>query len=153
MNENTIEPKIICIDFDGTVVTHDYPEIGKPLAFAGSVLQDLVKHGHKLILWTMRSGEHLDQAVAWFTERNIPLFGVNQNPEQSEWTDSPKAYAQIYIDDAALGCPTTGLLNHSRRAVDWMQVKRQLVEGGLLPNYGNGGETCQSGPVSEAVGA
>lgn len=132
---------VICVDFDGTVVTHDFPEIGKPLAFAGQVLSDLVGNGHKLILWTMRSGEYLDAAVAWFEERGIPLWGVNENPEQIEWTTSPKAYAQIYIDDAALGCPTQMLFEHSRPAVNWHEVRKQLGERGLLPIYSEGNVT------------
>ncbi len=139
-----IQPRIICVDFDGTVVTHDFPEVGKPLAFAGSVLQDLAKHGHKLILWTMRSGEYLDAAIKWFEERNIPLWGVNENPEQLSWSQSPKAYAQIYIDDAALGCPVEMLLEHDRPAVNWFAVRSQLIDMGVLPNYGEGGAVCES---------
>ena len=111
----------ICIDFDGTCTTHEFPKIGKDIG-AVPVLKKLVESGHRLILFTMRSnvsdntgfskevpvihnGNFLDDAVNWFKENNIPLWGINQNPEQISWTKSPKAYGQLYIDDAALGCP------------------------------------------------
>lgn len=94
----------IAIDFDGTVVTHEYPRIGKDIG-AVPVLKQLVADGHKLILNTMRCGKELEEAVQWFKERDIPLFGINENPTQKRWTSSPKVYANIYIDDAAIGVP------------------------------------------------
>lgn len=95
---------IIAVDFNGTCVTHEYPMIGR---FIGSqkVLKELVEAGHKLIIFTMRSGIELDSAVKWFAENGIPLFGINTNPEQKNWTDSPKCHAQLYIDDCGLGMP------------------------------------------------
>lgn len=136
--------KIVAVDFDGTVVTHEYPDIGSPVAFAGSVLQDLVKNGCKVILWTMRSGEHLEAAVAWFAERQITLWGINENPDRHEWTTSRKVYAQIYIDDAAAGCPTHLPLGGGRPYVNWVAVRQELIEKEFLPNYGIDGETCSS---------
>lgn len=113
----------ICIDFDGTCVTHDYPNIGKDIG-ARPVLAQLVADGHQLILWTMRSGEKLNEAVAWFQERNIPLYGIQTNPTQQKWTASPKAYGHMYIDDAAFGCPLIEDKNLSDRPfVDWEAVK------------------------------
>ena len=106
---------IIALDFDGTCVTHEYPKIGKDIG-AVPVLKSWVERGHKLILWTMRSGrgwsgddhkswsKELVDAINWFGKNDIPLYGINENPEQS-WSSSPKAYAHLYIDDAALGCP------------------------------------------------
>ena len=95
----------IAIDFDGTCVMHEYPKIGKENEGCVDVLKELVREGHKLILYTMRSGKTLKQAVDWFKERGIPLWGINENPTQSAWTFSPKIYANMYIDDAACGCP------------------------------------------------
>lgn len=96
---------IIAVDFDGTCVTHEYPRVGREIG-ASYVLKELVKNGHRLVLNTMRGGgEVLDAAVGWFASRGIPLYGVNETPSQKSWTGSPKVYAQIYIDDAALGCP------------------------------------------------
>src|SRR6266576_447443 len=96
---------IIAIDFDGTCVTHEYPRIGKEIG-AGPVLKKLSDAGHQLILWTMRSGITLNSAIKWFENKGLPLYGVNTNPTQCEWTQSPKCYAPLYIDDAALGAPT-----------------------------------------------
>lgn len=94
----------LAVDFDGTCVTHEYPRIGKDIG-AIPVLKELVKKGHKLILNTMRSGKELEEAVEWFRENDIPLYGINQDPGQRRWTSSPKVHADLYIDDAALGCP------------------------------------------------
>lgn len=117
---------IICIDFDGTCVTHEYPNVGKEIG-ATEVLKQLTDKGHKLILFTMRSGKELQDAVDWFKERNIPLFGINMNPGQYTWTSSPKPYAHLYIDDAALGCPVTFDETISNRPfIDWKVVKNLL---------------------------
>ena len=94
----------IAVDFDGTCVTHEYPRVGKDIG-AVPVLKMFIEAGHKLILNTMRSGKELEDAVQWFEDNNIPLYGANENPTQKSWTASPKVYAHLYIDDAALGCP------------------------------------------------
>ena len=124
---------IIAVDFDGTCVTHEYPKVGKDIG-AVPVLKWLVSEGHKLILWTMRgsldrgSGTgDLQDAMEWFDQHNIRLYGVNNNPTQRAWTKSPKAYAEIYIDDAALGCPLLSDPALSTRPfVDWVKVEHQL---------------------------
>lgn len=138
----------IGIDFDGTCVTHEFPAIGKKIG-AGPVLKELVDQGHKLILFTMRSdkkevlGEnfeiiskketYLTDAVNWFKRNGIELYGIQTNPTQHTWTESPKAYCHLYIDDAALGCPLVypfGELpvNHHRPYVDWVKVREMLVK-------------------------
>lgn len=96
---------ILAIDFDGTCVDHRYPEVGADVPGAAEWLARFAEAGASLILWTMRSGRPLDDAVAWFAAKGLPLFGVNENPDQHHWTQSPKAYAHAYIDDAAFGCP------------------------------------------------
>lgn len=138
----------IAIDFDGTCVTHEFPDVGKDIG-AVSVLRDIVNKGHKLILFTMRSnisdpksddpnilnqsGNYLSDAVNWFKANNIPLYGIQQNPTQNTWTTSPKAYAQMYIDDAALGCPTCFNLDYSSRPfVDWNAVRYLLTQQGII---------------------
>ena len=121
---------IIAIDFDGTVVTHEYPTIGRDIG-AVPVLKRIGAKGHKIILWTMRSGESLQAAVDWYAKHEISLFGINQNPEQS-WSQSPKAYAHLYIDDAALGCPVLLAPDGGRPYVDWRRVARQLEERGVI---------------------
>ncbi len=96
----------IAIDFDGTCVEHKYPLVGEDIG-AVPVLRELVLNNHRLILYTMRSGKELEDAVNWFKENEIALYGIQKNPTQHEWTESNKCYAQLYIDDAALGCPLT----------------------------------------------
>lgn len=122
---------IIAVDFDGTVVTHEYPHMGED-AGAVPVLKELTANGCRLILLTMRSGKLLDKAVAWFRERGIPLYAVNANPRQASWTDSPKVYADLYIDDNALGIPLRIVDGCSRPVADWVRIREQLVALGFL---------------------
>ena len=79
---------IYAIDFDGTIVKHDYPHVGEPVPGALAGMRELVKEGHQIILYTMRDGKELDAAVAYLEDAGIPLFGVNENPAQT-WSSSP----------------------------------------------------------------
>ena len=116
----------IAVDFDGTCVTHEYPRVGKDIG-AVPVLKKLVDSGHHIILNTMRSGKELVDAVQWFADNDIPLYGANENPTQKEWTLSPKVYAHLYIDDAALGCPLKfDRAVSDRPFVDWEVVDTYL---------------------------
>lgn len=121
----------IAVDFDGTCVEHEYPHMGAAAEGAAEVLRELAANGCKLILYTMRSGVLLEKAVQWFKERNIPLYGINENPDQN-WSDSRKVYANLYIDDSALGCPLRFVDGAARPVVDWQGVRRQLVLDGIL---------------------
>jgi hypothetical protein len=122
------------VDFDGTCVMHEYPKIGAEIPNAVSVLKRLNENEVKLILWTIRSGEYLDEAVAWFAERGIEIWSVNKNPHQRFWSKSPKAYAQLYIDDAALGCPLKYAADgdEARPCADWTAIEKLLEELGYL---------------------
>lgn len=138
---------IIGIDFDGTCVTHEFPELGKDIG-AVPVLKELVEAGHQLILFTMRSdkqeeqmigdykmhgGDFLTQAVNWFKDNDIPLYGIQTNPTQRTWTTSPKAYCNLYIDDAGLGIPLITPINPDERDyVDWCEVRKLLKERNVL---------------------
>jgi hypothetical protein len=119
---------VIAVDFDGTCVTHEYPKIGRHVG-APRVLHRIVKEGGHLILCTMRGGTHLRDAVRWFEKNGIPLLGIQRHPKQYTWTDSPKCYADLYIDDAALGCPLTPGLKGERPYVDWNAVEAILWSG------------------------
>ena len=122
----------IAIDFDGTCVTHEYPEIGRDLG-ATTTLKTLVDNGHKLILLTMRSGKTLEDAKHWFEERGIILYGVNENPSQKRWTESPKVCANLYIDDANLGVPLVkNSIASDRPYVDWKLVLIDLYNRGCI---------------------
>lgn len=126
-----IQGAIIAVDFDGTVVTHAYPHLGSDIG-AVPVLRELVDNGCRLILYTMRSGKLLDDAVAWFARNGIPLYAVNENPAQKEWTASPKVFADLYIDDSALGCPIKFEDGIKRPFVNWPKVRQRLVDEGFL---------------------
>ena len=123
---------IIAIDFDGTCVEHDYPSVGLDVEGAVDVLKALNGRGHRLILNTMRSGELLDAAVRWFKQHKIELWAVNENPEQRKWTESPKVYADIYIDDSALGCPIRFIDGVRRPVVNWSKVRTLLENSNIL---------------------
>ena len=125
---------IIAVDFDGTIVTHEYPKVGQPVPFAKEVINMLVENGHKCFLWTMRDNGGngtIEQAIKYCTDNDIKLCSYNASPEQ--FSDSPKQYATLYIDDAALGCPL--ILNYdmaNRPFVDWYKVAKQLAIYGLI---------------------
>lgn len=141
---------IIAVDFDGTCVTHEFPRVGKDTG-AAPVLKKLTDNGHKLILYTMRSRRRegaidvdsdelyptihgtdvLQDAIDWFMKNDIPLYGINVNPTQKNWTDSPKPYAHLYIDDAALGIPLKRDGNY-RPYVDWVEVEKMLKNMGYF---------------------
>ncbi len=98
----------IAVDFDGTIVEHKYPSIGKEKPFAIETLKQLEKDGHQLILWTVRSGPLLQEAVDWCAKRGVKFFAVNSNqPVGSLFSgrnpDSPKILADVFIDDSNLG--------------------------------------------------
>lgn len=128
---------IILVDFDGTCVKHEYPNIGSDIG-AVPVLKRLVANRNKLILFTMRSNKEgvspvtnkvqsggLPEAINWFKENNIPLFGIQKNPTQHHWTESPKAYGHLIIDDICLGIPLVNDGN-GRAYVDWKAVELML---------------------------
>tara|TARA_R110000796_G_scaffold20072_3_gene59866 strand:+ start:202 stop:600 length:399 start_codon:yes stop_codon:yes gene_type:complete len=124
----------INLDFDGTCVSHAFPKVGEDIG-AVPVLKELVANGHKLILFTMRSnnkeGPHktiLTDAIKWFEKNEIPLYGVQTDPEQHKWTKSPKSYAHLMIDDSALGCPLIfdKAISH-RPFVDWVVIRELLI--------------------------
>ncbi len=125
------KPLKIAVDFDGTCVDHSYPDIGDECPGAAETLRELAELGHKIILYTMRSGEELAAAQQWLTERGIPLYGVNQDPDQVAWTGSLKCYANVYIDDAALGAPLRDRQRgFGRPSIDWAVVRNYF---GLAP--------------------
>lgn len=122
----------ICIDFDGTCVTHDYPNVGKDIGSI-DILKKIANNGHNLILFTMRSGKEETDAVNWYIDNDIPLYGINENPTQHFWTNSPKAYGQLYIDDAAIGCPLKYDSQLSDRPfVDWVKVEEILKSMNII---------------------
>jgi hydroxymethylpyrimidine pyrophosphatase-like HAD family hydrolase len=95
----------IAVDFDGTIVEHAYPEIGKEMLFAFHTLKELNKLGANLILWTFRTGKELDEAVEYCRKNGVEFYAVNKNyPEEIyDETISRKINADIFIDDRNVG--------------------------------------------------
>lgn len=96
---------IIAVDFDGTIVEHKFPKIGKPLPFAFDVLKKLREKGHILILWTFRAGKELEDAVEFCRQNGIEFYAINKNHPEEVFSDkiSRKILADIYIDDRNFG--------------------------------------------------
>lgn len=120
--------KVIALDFDGTCVDHRFPEVGPDVPGAAAGLRELYENGFRFILYTMRSGDKLDDAVAWFERNNIPLFGVQTHPTQDTWTTSPKCHADICIDDRNAGTPLVKYEGF-RPCVLWSDVKYRSSSG------------------------
>jgi hypothetical protein len=95
----------IAVDFDGTIVEHEYPEIGKEKLFAFLTLKELNKRGARLILWTFRTGKELDEAVEFCLKNGVEFYAVNKNyPEEvMNETVGRKIDADIFIDDKNIG--------------------------------------------------
>lgn len=108
--------KILAIDFDGTIVEDAYPKIGKPRLFAFETLLKLQEKGHRLILWTYRSGRKLQESVDFCKENGIEFYAVNKSyPEEVlNHTISRKIHADIFIDDRNFGdLPDWGKIYHN----------------------------------------
>lgn len=96
---------IIAVDFDGTIVEHKFPAIGRIRIFAFETLKALQAKNHQLILWSHRTGAELEEAVEFCRSHGIEFYAVNKNYPEEEWNenDSRKIFADIYIDDRNLG--------------------------------------------------
>lgn len=96
----------IAVDFDGTIVTHEYPRIGKEIPFAIETLLKIQRDYHAcLILWTVREGKELDEAVEYCKNRGLEFYAINNNyPEEKNTDKQPrKLKADVFIDDRNLG--------------------------------------------------
>jgi hydroxymethylpyrimidine pyrophosphatase-like HAD family hydrolase len=97
---------IIAVDFDGTIVEHEYPRIGKPIPFAIEVLKKLqTEDHHVLILWTMRENDLLQDAIDYCEKRGLKFYAHNKNHPEEEYGSSSvrKLAADLYIDDRNVG--------------------------------------------------
>ena len=110
----------IAVDFDGTIVVHEYPAIGKEIPFAIDTLKRLQQEHHQLILWTVREGKELEEAVNFCKERGLEFYAVNSDyPEELSGIPQPrKLGVDLFIDDRNLG----GL-------PDWGVIYRKISSG------------------------
>lgn len=119
------ETYTIAVDFDGTIVEDRYPKIGKPIIFAFDTLNKLQNKGHRLILWTYRKGEALEEAVKFCEKNGIVFYAVNNSFPEEEFdpTHSRKIHADLFIDDRNIG----GLKS-------WGEIYQELV-GETTPQF------------------
>ena len=96
---------LIAVDFDGTIVDHRYPAIGRELPFSTDTLRRLTADGHRLILWTVREGQLLDEALEWCKERGVTFYAVNRDYPEQEFGEgvARKIKVDVVIDDRNLG--------------------------------------------------
>lgn len=141
---------IIAIDFDGTIVEHKYPKIGKEIPFAIATLKKLQQDGHKLILWTVREGDLLDEAVEFCRQRGVEFFAVNSNyPDENVDASairSRKLKADMFIDDRNVGgLPDWGVIYE-------MISRRQSYEEYLREMGGNVTASPKKGVLKRIFG-
>lgn len=103
---------VIAVDFDGTIVEHEYPKIGRAIPFAVETLLRLQEEGHILLLWTVRTGRLLQEAVDYCESKGLKFYAANKNyPEEDASQASRKLNADIFIDDRNVGgLPDWGLI-------------------------------------------
>ena len=123
---------VIAVDFDGTIVEHRYPAIGKELPFAIDTLRKLAEEGHRLILWTVREGQSLDEAVEFCRSRGLEFYAVNRDyPEEEKENNqrfTRKIKADLWIDDRNLGgLPDWGTI--------YEMIHHQLTYEDLMHRY------------------
>jgi hypothetical protein len=130
---------VIAVDFDGTVVEHKYPAIGKEMPFAFTTLKELQKRGHRLILWTYRHGKTLDEAVEYCRKNGVEFYAVNRSfPEENFNPDevSRKLDCDMFIDDrnvgGFLGWGEIFRIIHPESASDMMQRPEDRQKKGLF---------------------
>ncbi|WP_329904024.1 BT0820 family HAD-type phosphatase [Porphyromonas pogonae] len=135
---------IIAVDFDGTIVKHRYPKIGEEIPFATDTLKMLIEDRHKLILWSVREGHLLQEAVDWCRERGVEFYAVNRDfPEEEDGSRgySRKIKADLFIDDRGLG----GL-------PDWGTIYEMISSGRPLEPYQESGNSPIQNKTSEKKG-
>ena len=125
---------VIAVDFDGTIVEHRYPSIGKELPFAIETLLKLKEEGHRLILWTVREGELLDEAVEFCRKRGLEFYAINRDyPEEEQEHNNHftrKLKADLWIDDRNLGgLPDWGTI--------YEMIHHRLTYEDLMHHYEN----------------
>jgi len=121
----------IAVDFDGTIVRHRYPAIGEEIPFATQTLKQLIEDRHQLILWSVREGQLLDDAVEWCRKRGVEFYAVNRDyPEEDIKLNehfSRKLKVDLFIDDRNVGgLPDWGMIYQMIR--DRKTMEQLLLE-------------------------
>lgn len=125
-------PKIVAVDFDGTLVTDEWPKIGKP----NEPLIEFLKYirdnqGVKLILWTSRNyslkyGDLLEEAVNFCSYTlGLEFDAINENLREVQiltGEDTRKIYADIYLDDKSISAFQAPIYWVDKLGIEWMDV-------------------------------
>lgn len=125
----------IAVDFDGTIVEHAYPKIGKEMPFATETLRQLIQDRHKLVLWTVRENELLQEAIDWCKERGVEFYAINRDyPEEEREKNnhfSRKLKVDIWIDDRNIGgLPDWGTIYRMiRENLTWQDIIMENSQG------------------------
>lgn len=111
---------VIAVDFDGTVVEHEYPKIGRAIPFAIETLLQLQKDGHTLLMWSVREGDLLQEAVDYCEKKGLKFYAANKNhPDEDRSRAARKLNADLFIDDRNLGgLPDWGVIYHAIKAME-----------------------------------
>lgn len=126
----------IAVDFDGTIVEHRYPEIGEEIPFATETLKMLIQDRHNIILWTVREGKLLDEAVEWCRKRGVEFYAINREYPEETTTSNPYysrklSAVDIWIDDRNIGgLPDWGTIyNMVSHHKTWYDMLREASRG------------------------
>lgn len=132
----------IAIDFDGTIVEHRYPEIGEERPFAIDTLKMLIKDRHKLILWTVREGRLLDEAVNWCRERGVEFYAINRDYPEETLQNNPHFTRKLnsidyWIDDRNIGgLPDWGTIYRMvSHHLTWRDLLREEARSASFDSY------------------
>ena len=134
---------VIGVDFDGTIVEDRYPEIGPEIPFATDTLKMLINERHRLILWTVREGKQLEEALAWCRERGVEFYAVNRDYPEETFNNnqhfSRKLKADVWIDDRNLGgLPDWGTIYRMiTRKKTWQDLINEELQSATLNSYEN----------------
>lgn len=123
----------IAVDFDGTLSTDAFPDVGTPVPYAIETIKELTALGIEVYLWTCRSGDRLGAAVGWCEGHGLRLSGYNKAPCRRANLLSCKLDADRFIDDRAMGCPI--MVHEGRKVVDWIKVRALLRLDGVALGF------------------
>ena len=101
-DESKLFPPVIAVDFDGTLVTNQYPLLGEPVPYVIEAVKQMREFGWRIILWTCRTGDQLTEAIQFCKNLGLEFDEVNRNiKEVREYfgEDTRKVFANIYLDD------------------------------------------------------
>ena len=123
---------IIAVDFDGTLVEHRYPEIGKEILFAFETLRALQKENHQLILWTIRTGKELEESIEYCRKKGVEFYAVNSSYPEEKFEPgnvSRKINADLFIDDRNIGgLPGWGEIWHMLNLHESSEFENYMIQ-------------------------